>query len=153
MGGSLHRSLGTVIYWITNKQLHCLKAGSVHFCMGKEGVGGRGGGRLLSSSWIKIIFPLQWLITKTEKMEEKWRDVKKISETRKRKREGRGGSWKKTAYTTRGGRLCTLSSYLRSKAHTERGSIKHSSQQGRRCAVTFATSKWMVAGTHEFMQK
>lgn len=123
--GSLQLSLGTVIYEITNKWALLLEGRICAFLRGE-----REFGRLLSSQWIKVLFPLQWLITTTEN--------ERVSEGERKRERGRETEIK--GDRDLGGRqltplmvglLCTLASHLRSKAHTERSSIKHSSQQGR----------------------
>lgn len=80
--GSLHLSLGTVIYEITNKWALLLEGRICAFLRGE-----REFGRLLSSHWIKVLFPLQWLITTTENEGERERQ-------RGRQREREGGKEK-----------------------------------------------------------
>lgn len=89
--GSLHLSLGTVIYEITNKWALLLEGRICAFLRGE-----REFGRLLSSQWIKVLFPLQWLITTTENEGE--RERRREGERDK----GRHRSWRKTAYATHG---------------------------------------------------
>lgn len=91
--GSLHLSLGTVICGITNKWALPLEGRICAFLRGEKEFG-----RVLSSQWIKVLFPLQLLITTTENEREK-----------EGKCEGGGGrdkgkqrSWRKTAYATHG---------------------------------------------------
>lgn len=67
--GSLHLSLGTVIYEITNKWALLLEGRICAFLRGE-----REFGRLLSSQWIKVLLPLQWLITTTENERERGRE-------------------------------------------------------------------------------
>lgn len=55
----------------------------MHFLRGEKEFG-----RLLSSHWIKVLFPLQWLITTTENEKERGRE-REIEMQR---------SWKKAAY-------------------------------------------------------
>lgn len=119
--GSLHLSLGTVIYEITNKWALLLEGRICAFLRGE-----REFGRLLSSQWIKVLFPLQWLITTTENEGERGRDGGRESEI---KGDRDLGGRQLTPLMV--GLLCTLASHFRSKAHTEHSSIKHSSQQGR----------------------
>lgn len=104
-------------------------------------------GRRLSSQWIKVLFPLQWLITTTENESERERG----GET-EIKGDRDLGERQLTPLVV--GLLCTLASHFRSKAHTECSSIKHSSQQGETgCAVSVRTSKWNVTVTQEHVQK
>lgn len=117
--GSLHLSLGTVIYEITNKWVLLLEGRICAFLRGE-----REFGRLLSSQWIKVLFPLQWLITTTENESER-------EGGRERERKGDRDLGGRQLMPLMVGLLCTLASHLRSKAHIEHSSIKHSSQQGR----------------------
>lgn len=76
--GSLHLSLGTVIYEITNKWAPALEGRICAFLRGE-----REFGRLLSSQWIKVPFPLQWLITTTEREREREREGEREREREK----------------------------------------------------------------------
>lgn len=102
---------------------YCWKAGSVHFLRGE-----REFGRLLSSQWIKVLSPLQWLITTTENEGERGRERERQREREIKGDRDLGG---RQLMPLMVGLLCTLASHFRSKAHTEHSSIKHSSQQGR----------------------
>lgn len=59
-------SPGTVICGITNKWALQLEARICAFLRGEKKFG-----RVLSNQWIKVLFPLQWLITTTENEREK----------------------------------------------------------------------------------
>lgn len=72
---SLHLSLGTVICGITNKWDLLLEGRICAFLRGEKEFG-----RLLSSQWIKVLFPLQWLITTTENEREKEYERKSVRE-------------------------------------------------------------------------
>lgn len=116
--GSLHLSLGTVIYEITNKWAPLLQGRICAFLRGE-----REFGRLLSSQWIKVLSDcsgssLQQRMCVRERGW--WREIK-----------GDGDLAGRQLTPLMVGLLCTLASHFRSKAHSEHSSIKHSSQQGR----------------------
>lgn len=98
---------------------YCWKAGSVHFCMGKENLAFR-----FQASGSKSSSHCSGSSQQAARGgRERWRETEILEDD------------SFTPLTV--GLLCTRSPRRRSKAHTEHGSIKHSSQQGgTRCAVS-----------------
>lgn len=80
-------------------------------------------GRLLSSHWIKVLFPLQWLFTTTVNEGERKRKRKIEREEKKEKERERETEIKgdrdlggRQLMPLMAGLLCTLASHFRSKA-------------------------------------
>lgn len=127
---SLHLSPGTVIYEITNKWAPPLEGRiCAFFAWGRGNLAG-----LLSSQWIKVLLPLQRLITTTENERGREREGE-------RGREGERDKGRQRSFGGRGltpltvGLPCALASFFKIQSpQPKRGSIKHSSQQGSRDA-------------------
>lgn len=100
----------------------CWKAGSVHFCVGRGNLAG-----CCQASGSKSFSHCSGS-SQQQRVSEGERKRERGRETEIKGDRDLGGRQLTPLMV---GLLCTLASHLRSKAHTERSSIKHSSQQGR----------------------